>query len=216
MSIDVTYSESFFNLDLNGSADPADNVYTLGNFFTWADDILTSTDYDKSVGDFAGEENPDPIVDLGFWGAFGTFSGTQYTFSGADSASDTELGFIIETSDGSYLDYTFFAGPTHTLYGEITSITFGSGLVKDANGEYSFSDELVTIDGLDTIGLNNGVDASGDVIGRNDATQTNDTHEIVNALMNTDVSTLIDAIDDFVGLNDVVTPDVSADLLLAA
>ncbi|MCH2086297.1 MAG: heme acquisition protein HasA [Pseudoalteromonas sp.] len=165
MSIQVSYGANY-------------SYGSLNDFFTYASEFFTDTTYDESIGSFAGTENPDPIVDLGFWGSFGTFSGTQFVQEG--TSSDGRLGFIIQAADGSYLDYTFFSSPSHTIYGEIASISFGYGITQDANGEYSFTDELVSFDGLDTIGLNAGIDTSGNVIDR--TTGDNTTHNIVDGL----------------------------------
>jgi heme acquisition protein HasA len=144
------------------------------------------------VGEFAGEENSNPLVDIGwFWSLFGTFSGTQYVLEGG--LEGESFGMIIEAADGEYLDYTFFEGPaTHTLYGDIGSITFGRDLVEAADGTFSFAEELISFEGLDTIGLNGGVDANGDLIDRD--TGNNDTHNIVNGLMNSDFNGLIEAL----------------------
>ncbi|MDK1290336.1 heme acquisition protein HasA [Pseudoalteromonas umbrosa] len=171
MSIQVTYSASY-------------SFTGLDSFFGHASQFFTNTDYNENIGSFAGAENPNPTVDLGFWGLFGTFSGTQYAQEGQVGADS--LGFIIQAADGSYIDYTFFAGPSHTMYGEIASISFGRGLTQGANGEYSFTEDLVSFDGLDTIGLNAGFDANGGVIGRHDGTNT--THNIVDGMKDSDFS----------------------------
>ncbi|WP_101675009.1 heme acquisition protein HasA [Alloalcanivorax mobilis] len=199
MSITVTYSATFDNYsDWNAS----DGLYTDNEletgfvnedgFLPFYNNHFEIADHSANPGAFAGAEDPNPEVDLGMWGAFGTFSGTQYASEG--EASSLDLGFIVQAASGEYLNYTFFAGPTHTLYGEIGSITFGSGLSQDANGEFYFTEELVTIDGLDTIGLNGGLDANGDVIDRNDG--DNDTHNIINGLKDGDASALWAVLDD--------------------
>lgn len=202
MSITVTYSSAFDDYSSNWNAEDGlyDQVNSSGfinqnGFLPFYNDHFQIADHSNNPGAFAGAEDPNPEVDLGIWGAFGTFSGTQYVLEGEDPSMD--LGFIVEAADGSYLNYTFFAGPSHTLYGEIGSITFGSGLTEDANGEYYFTEELVTLDGLDTIGLNGGLDTNGDVIGRN--TGNNDTHNIINALKDGDAEVLWDAIDGHIG-----------------
>lgn len=199
MSLTITYSAAFQTHEANDIWDGNylyDQVDSSGfinqsGFLPFYNDHFQIADHSNNPGAFAGAEDPNPEVDLGFWGTFGTFSGTQYVLEGEDPSMD--LGFIVEAADGSYLNYTFFAGPSHTLYGEIGSITFGSGLTEDANGEYYFTEELVTIDGLDTIGLNGGLDANGDVIGRN--TGNNDTHNIINALKDGDAEVLWDVIE---------------------
>ncbi|ESP93530.1 heme acquisition protein HasA [Pseudoalteromonas luteoviolacea] len=177
MSIQVTYSVSY-------------DFPSLNDFFTDASRFFTNTDYNENIGSFAGAENPNPTVDLGFWGLFGTFSGTQYAQEGQVGAES--LGFIIQAADGSYIDYTFFAGPSHTMYGEIASISFGRGLTQNANGEYSFTEELVSFDGLDTVGLNAGFDANGGVIGRNAGDNT--THNIVDGMKDSDFSYLMNVL----------------------
>ncbi len=190
MSISVTYSATFNDYS---ESQPV-NWTDLDSFFTAYNSHFQIADHGSSPGDFAGAENPDPIVDTGFWGSiFGPFSGTQYVLEG--EADGMNLGFIIETADGSYLDYTFFSGPSHTLYGEIESITFGMGLQQDSStGEYTFSEELVSIDGLNTIGLNGGVDSDGDVIGRN--TDNNDTHNLIDALKDGSTSVIEDILNE--------------------
>ncbi len=198
MTIQVEYSASFSD----------GNWDTLNDFFNYADGFF-EVDGFGNVGTFAGEENSDPIVDLGwFWGSFGTFSGTQYMLE--SDFNGESLGFIVETADGEYIDYTFFQGPaTHTLYGEIASITFGRGLVEGADGEFSFTEELVSFDGLDTIGLNSGIDANGNVIDRD--TGLNDTHNIVYGMMQSDFSALSDAlVDGGIDLNAEILVGVSA------
>ncbi|MCU5784742.1 heme acquisition protein [Alcanivorax balearicus MACL04] len=195
MSVTVTYSTTFGDYESFGWEDDQ-GIYeeaTVGGtfeeqngFLPAFNDIFSIADHSANPGAFAGTEDPDPIVDLGIWDAFGTFSGTQYAASAEYAGVD--LGFIVEAADGSYLNYTFFASPTHTIYGEIGSITFGVGLQQDSNGLYYFDEELVTIDGLDTIGLNGGVDGNGDVIDR--TTGLNDTHNIVNGLKDGDASAL--------------------------
>ncbi|GAA5128357.1 heme acquisition protein HasA [Alloalcanivorax gelatiniphagus] len=202
MSITVTYSATFGNYS---QWDAADGLYTDNEqetdfvkedgFLPFYNEHFEIADHGNNPGAFAGAEDPNPEVDLGFWGNFGTFSGTQYASEG--EAPGLDLGFIVQAASGEYLNYTFFAGPTHTLYGEIGSITFGSGLSQDANGEYYFTEELVTIDGLDTIGLNGGLDANGEVIDRNDG--NNDTHNIINGLKDGDASALWAAIDGNIG-----------------
>lgn len=200
MSITVTYSATFD--DYNSNWDEADGLYTdntagddfdndLG-FLPFYNNHFEIADHSANPGAFAGTEDPSPEVDLGMWGAFGTFSGTQYASEG--EAPGLDLGFIVEAASDEYLNYTFFAGPTHTLYGQIGSITFGSGLSQDANGEFYFTEELVTIDGLDTIGLNGGLDANGEVIDRNDG--DNHTHNIINGLKDGDASELWAVLDD--------------------
>ncbi|KAF0806903.1 hypothetical protein A6D6_01267 [Alcanivorax xiamenensis] len=211
MSVTVTYSATFGNYDGTYGPDAvqgwdgSDGLHsgTTGSFEN-QDGFLPAfnrlfeiADHSENPGAFAGDEDPDPVVDLGLWDLLGTFSGTQYASSGEYAGLD--LGFIVEAADGSYLNYTFFASPTHTLYGEIGSITFGLGLEQDSNGLYYFDEELVTIDGLDTIGLNGGLDANGDVIDRNDPNLTNDTHAIVNGLKDGDASALWAAIDGNIG-----------------
>ncbi|KZN63234.1 hypothetical protein N473_17555 [Pseudoalteromonas luteoviolacea CPMOR-1] len=175
MSIQVTYSANYTFSNLN-------------DFFTDATRFFKNTDYNENIGSFAGAENPNPTVDLGFWGLFGTFSGTQYVQEG--QVGTESLGFIIQAADGSYVDYTFFAGPSHTMYGEIASISFGRGLTQNANGEYSFAEDLVSFDGLDTIGLNAGFDATGGVIGRHEGTNT--THNIVDGLKDSEFTYFTD------------------------
>lgn len=202
MSIQVTYSADY-------------NFNSLNGFFDYAENFFTNTDYDQNIGSFAGTENPDPVVDLGFWGAFGTFSGTQYAQEG--EANGESLGFIIQAADGSYLDYTFFAGPSHTMYGEIASITFGRGLVEQANGEYSFTEELVSFEGLDSVGLNAGLDANGNVIGRNEGNNT--THNIVDGMKDSDFSAFTQVLlDNDIDLttNDTVGVSALADFELVA
>ncbi|MCF6440909.1 heme acquisition protein HasA [Pseudoalteromonas luteoviolacea] len=174
MSIQVTYSASY-------------SFSNLDSFFGHASQFFTNTDYNENIGSFAGAENPNPTVDLGFWGLFGTFSGTQYAQEG--QVGTENLGFIIQAADGSYIDYTFFAGPSHTMYGEIASISFGRGLTQGANGEYSFTEDLVSFDGLDTINLNAGFDANGGVIGRHEGTNT--THNIVDGMKDSDFGYLM-------------------------
>lgn len=201
MSVTVTYSTTFGNYSSFGW-NGIDGIYTevdengafedQAGFLPAFNDIFSIADHSANPGAFAGTEDPDPIVDLGIWDAFGTFSGTQYASSGEYEGLD--LGFIVEAADGSYLNYTFFASPTHTIYGEIGSITFGVGLQQDSNGLYYFDEELVTIDGLDTIGLNGGVDGNGDVIDR--TTGLNDTHNIVNGLKDGDASALWAALEN--------------------
>ncbi|SOC06965.1 heme acquisition protein HasA [Alloalcanivorax xenomutans] len=207
MSVTVTYSATFGNYSgtygpdgINGwngtdglfTDDSTTTVFSEENGFLPAfNRLFQIADHSENPGAFAGDEDPDPIVDLGFWGSLGTFSGTQYASSGEYAGLD--LGFIVEAADGSYLNYTFFASPSHTIYGEIGSITFGLGLQQDSNGLYYFDEELVTIDDLDTIGLNGGVDGNGDVIDR--ATGLNDTHNIVNGLKDGDASALWAALD---------------------
>lgn len=202
MSVTVTYSATFDDYPSNWDGDDGlhtdnsgaafENDYGFLPFYNQHFDVA---DHSENPGEFAGPEDPNPEVDLGIWGSFGTFSGTQYALEGEDASMD--LGFIVEAADGSYLNYTFFASPSHTLYGELGSITFGSGLSQDANGEYYFTEELVTIDDLDSIGLNGGLDANGDVIDR--TTGNNDTHNIVNGLMNGDASELWAAIENNIG-----------------
>lgn len=216
MSVTVTYSAAFDDYPLNW--DSTDGLYTDNDqatgfenedgFLPFYNQHFDVADHSENPGEFAGPEDPNPEVDLGFWGSFGTFSGTQYALEGEDSSMD--LGFIVEAADGSYLNYTFFASPSHTLYGELGSITFGSGLTQDANGEYSFTEELVTIDGLDSIGLNGGLDANGDVIDR--TTGNNDTHNIVNGLMNGDASELWAAL-DAAGYSEVYESSAMAEVL---
>ena len=200
MSITVTYSATFG--DYESQWDAADGLYTDNEqetdfvkedgFLPFYNEHFEIADHGNNPGAFAGAEDPNPEVDLGFWGNFGTFSGTQYASEGEEAGLD--LGFIVQAASGEYLNYTFFAGPNHTLYGEIGSITFGSGLSQDANGEYYFTEELVTIDGLDTIGLNGGLDANGEVIDRNDG--NNDTHNIINGLKDGDASVLWAVLED--------------------
>ena len=200
MSVTVTYSATFGNYA--NSWQEGDGLYTDNitgsdfnddfGFLPFYNNHFQIADHSANPGAFAGTEDPDPEVDLGMWGAFGTFSGTQYASEG--EAPGLDLGFIVEAASGEYLNYTFFAGPTHTLYGEIGSITFGSGLSQDANGEFYFTEELVTIDGLDTIGLNGGLDANGEVIDRNDG--NNDTHNLINGLKDGDASELWALLDD--------------------
>lgn len=207
MSVTVTYSATFGDYSGNYGPDSiagwngaddlfSDNTGTTvfseeGGFLPAFNRLFQIADHSDNPGAFAGDEDPNPVVDLGIWDAFGTFSGTQYASSGEYGGLD--LGFIVEAADGSYLNYTFFASPTHTLYGEIGSITFGLGLEQDSNGLYYFDEELVTIDGLDSMGLNGGLDANGDVIDR--TTGLNDTHNIVNGLKDGDASALWAALD---------------------
>lgn len=200
MSVTVTYSATFDDYSSYWSG--ADGIYTDNTadsdfdndfgFLPGYNNHFAIADHSANPGAFAGTEDPNPEVDLGMWGAFGTFSGTQYASEG--EAPGLDLGFIVEAASGEYLNYTFFAGPTHTLYREIGSITFGSGLSQDANGEFYFTEELVTIDGLDTIGLNGGLDANGEVIDRNDG--DNDTHNLINGLKDGDASELWAVLDD--------------------
>lgn len=222
MSVTVTYSAAFDDYPLNW--DSTDGLYTDNDqatgfenedgFLPFYNQHFDVADHSENPGEFAGPEDPNPEVDLGIWGSFGTFSGTQYALEGEDASMD--LGFIVEAADGSYLNYTFFASPSHTLYGELGSITFGSGLSQDANGEYYFTEELVTIDGLDSIGLNGGLDTNGDVIDR--TTGNNDTHNIVNGLMNGDASELWAAIDQSSAMAEVlgVAETTDTELELAA
>ncbi|WP_020406217.1 heme acquisition protein HasA [Hahella ganghwensis] len=190
MAITVTYGDTFYDYDNATPVSWAD----LDSFFTAYESHFDVADHSENPGAFAGQEDPDPVVDTGIWGnIFGPFSGTQYVLEG--EADGLDLGFIVEAADGSYLNYTFFSGPSHTMYGEIASITFGSGLEQDSTtGEYSFSEELVSIDGLNSIGLNGGLDANGDVIGRN--TGNNDTHNLINALKDGDASDLVNILAD--------------------
>ena len=200
MSITVTYSATFGGYESQWDATHrlyADNPDKTGfenenGFLPFYNRHFEIADHGNNPGAFAGAEDPNPEVDLGFWGNFGTFSGTQYASEGEEAGLD--LGFIVQAASGEYLNYTFFAGPNHTLYGEIGSITFGSGLSQDANGEYYFTEELVTIDGLDTIGLNGGLNANGEVIDRNDG--NNDTHNIINGLKDGDASVLWAVLED--------------------
>lgn len=218
MTVQIEYGATFLDNDWNSLAD----------FFGYADVFFNDTDYNENVGEFAGPENPDPLVDLGwFWSLFGTFSGTQYVLEGGTGTES--FGMIIESADGEYLDYSFMQGPeTHTLYGEIGSITFGRGLVEAADGSFSFSEELISFEGLDTLGLNAGVDANGNLIGRNSTTEVNDTHAIVNGLMNSDFTALMDVLNAIDPSTDILDPATglpfvigqsasnAADVLLAA
>lgn len=148
---------------------------------------------------------------------------------GWTSSALNGLGFIVNAGEwgsnapkqlgnpseaiGDYLYYSFKADNyiwtnvdnvplAHTLYGQIASIEFGYGL-QVTNGVASFSTTLLTLGGLDSIGLNGGFDASGNLIAKNGlvyqrdangdfgpqnhdikvAGQVNDTHEIIWGLM---------------------------------
>jgi heme acquisition protein HasA len=184
MTVQVEYGDTFND---NGWLNVED-------FFGDATEFFNDTDYNENVGEFAGEENSDPLVDISWlFSWMGTFSGTQYVLEGGNNGES--FGMIIEAADGEYLDYTFFQGPaTHTLYGEIGSITFGRDLVEAADGTFSFAEELISFEGLETIGLNAGVDANGNLIDRDAG--NNDTHNIVNGLMNSDFNGLIEALTD--------------------
>ncbi|KAF1020942.1 MAG: Hemophore HasA [Paracidovorax wautersii] len=214
----VNYGATFNNY---ANASPQGWV-SLATFFPAFDAHFQVADHEANPGEFVGTENPDPVVDpdpTGVWGLLGyQFSGSQYVLEG--ETSSLNLGFIVQAAEGSYLSYTFFSGQTHTLYGEISSITFGSGLAQDSNGDYYFTEELLSISGLDTIGLNGGLDENGDVIDR--TTGENDTHNIVNGLMNGDSSALV-AVLDVNGYPSVATSlelvgvaSNDADVLLAA
>lgn len=147
------------------------------------------------------------------------FSGQQYYFDAnwKDLATDSngatgggwtssvlsDLGFVAGAADGEYLYYTFqggnadaSAGPvtTHTLYGELDSLQFGyGGRIDDGTGGWTYNNVLLTITGLSTIGLNGGVDANGDVIGRAvTGADANDTHAIVWGLIDGNVAPLVD------------------------
>lgn len=184
------------------------NWSNLNEFFSVYDAHFDVASHSDNPGAFAGAEDPDPIVDTGFWGAiFGPFSGTQYVLEG--ESTDLDLGFIVEAADGEYLNYTFFSGPSHTMYGEIESITFGSGLTQGADGEYYFTEELVSFEGLDTIGLNGGVDENGAVIDRNSG--NNDTHNLINSLKDGDPSELVELLlSENIDLTEVVVTGTSA------
>lgn len=200
MSVTVTFSDTT-------------TFSTLEAFFTDYADVVGDADYEANSGTFAGEEDDSPLVDTGFWGSLFTFSGTQYAYESGND--DQTYGFIIETTEGEYLNYTFFSAPTHTIYGEIASITFGTGLVE-SDGEYSFSEEIVTIDGLDTVGLNAGIDENGDVINRGEG---NDTHEIIEELQNGDSDALLAAIGSDYSVDYATTVGVAEytdDALIAA
>lgn len=187
MALTVNYGSTFYDY---ANASPQ-GWSSLATFFPAFEAHFEVADHAENPGEFVGTQDPNPVVDpdpTGFWGLLGyQFSGTQYVLQGETSSLD--LGFIVQAAQGSYLTYTFFSSPSHTLYGEISSITFGSGLTQGSNGEYYFTEELLTIDGLDTIGLNGGLDANGDVIDR--TTGNNDTHNIVNGLMNGDTAALV-------------------------
>ncbi|GAA3940816.1 heme acquisition protein HasA [Litoribacillus peritrichatus] len=189
MAITVTTGATFGNY-----SDITNGWNDLDSFFPSFNAHFQIADHSENPGAFAGEEDANPVVDTGFWGnILGPFSGTQYVLE--SKSAELDLGFIVEAADGSYLNYTFFSGPSHTMYGEIESITFGSGLVQDATtGEYSFTEDLVSIDGLDTIGLNGGLDANGDVIGRK--TGENDTHNLINSLKDGDHTELVRILDE--------------------
>lgn len=207
MSVTVNYGNTWS--DYNDS-NLTFNWSNLNEFFAVYDAHFDVASHSDNPGAFAGPEDPNPLVSTGIWGSlFGPFSGTQYVLEGENANLD--LGFIVEAADGEYLNYTFFSGPSHTMYGEIESITFGSGLTQDATtGEYYFTEELVSFEGLDTIGLNGGVDSNGNVIGRN--TGNNDTHNLINSLKDGDPSELIAVLTNAgVDLDEVVVTGASAD-----
>lgn len=205
MAVTVNYGNTWS--DYNDSS-LTFNWSNLDGFFNVYDEHFDVASHSDNPGAFAGTEDPNPLVSTGFWGSlFGPFSGTQYVLEGENP--DLDLGFIVEAADGEYLNYTFFSGPSHTMYGEIESITFGSGLTQGADGEYYFTEELVSFEGLDTIGLNGGIDENGNVIDRNSG--NNHTHNLINSLKDGDPSVLEALLaEQGVDLTEVITTGTAA------
>lgn len=147
-----------------------------------------------------------PLNGLGFIVNAGSWNGNAPTQLGGNPSN-------VNDKVGDFLYYSFKADNfiwdnvdnvplAHTLYGQIESIEFGYGL-QVTGGVASFSTSLLTLGGLDSIGLNGGFDASGNLIAKNGlvyqrdangdfgplnhdikvAGQVNDTHEIIWGLM---------------------------------
>ncbi|MEM9102270.1 MAG: heme acquisition protein HasA [Pseudomonadota bacterium] len=212
MSVNIILSETFGDYR---DAQPL-GWENAEDFFIAYEAHFEIADHSDNPGAFAGPQDPNPVVDTGIWGSlFGPFSGTQYVLEG--ETSELDLGFIVQSDLGLYLNYTFFSSPTHAMYGDINSITFGRGLELDEDtGEYYFLEELITIEGLDIIGLNGGIDEEGNVIDRE--TGDNDTHNIINELQEGNTSSLLEALEDagveldlisFVGTDNVVEIDMA-------
>ena len=119
MSLSLTVSQAFVDLDINGDG-VANN--TLNDYLASFSDFTRSTWESLPGQEFNGSSFFDP------------YSGTEF---GSASTSDDNV-FIASASDGEELSYTFFSlsQPDHTLYGELDAIELGSGDVDKSSDDW--------------------------------------------------------------------------------
>lgn len=125
----------------------------------------------------------------------GSLSGTQYALTSPNS----DAGFIAEGD----LNYTLFANPAHTLYGELDSVSLGTDLVSTGSGfEFASGGWEVTFSGLDLYSAQ----SEGHV---------GIVHQLVYGLMSGDASVLEATLNDLLGDYGVSTDD-TFDVVAAA
>ncbi|MFJ4141947.1 heme acquisition protein HasA [Pseudomonas sp. NPDC089734] len=182
MSVEISYTSSLYT-----TLQSAGYATTLQGYLDYYEYTFSVEDHASSGGFNSTSFTPD----------FQMY-GTQY--ANETEATGYTSAFVAEASAGENLYYSFFTAPTHTLYGELDSLSFGSDL-SNVSSQWSLGSTLLDITGLSEI-INNGQNADGTVIAGNSTyTSDNDVHNIVWGLLNGETDALAAVLDDYFDLN---------------
>jgi hypothetical protein len=176
MSITVQYNASLSGLGAG---------YGLQEYFNYFE-LTFSQPYHAGTGGFSTADGSTPVVNGVTY--YSAFADTQYASETA-STSQTSAFIASATSSGGLDDliYTFFGGtgtppgPTHTLFGPLDVIQFGSGLqLNGGTGLWGFTgNTYLTVNGLNSV-LNAGLSGGAPIPW---ASNNNDIHNIIYPLM---------------------------------
>ncbi|TBU74283.1 hypothetical protein DNK06_19125 [Pseudomonas daroniae] len=181
MSVEISYTSSLYS-----TLQSAGYATTLQGYLDYYEYTFSLEDHSTSGGFNSTSFTPD------------------FQMYGSQYANETEAtgytsAFIAEAATDENLYYTFFTEPTHTLYGELDSLSFGSDLSNVSN-QWGLGTSFLDILGLSEI-INDGLDANGDVIAGNTTYDSgNDVHDIVWGLLNGETDALAAVLGDYFDL----------------